>query len=449
MTPTPPGPARGTTAPPSAYPKAAPGKWLFGNVRWWVIAPLLVASTMLNHLNRNVLSQAAPVLKMKLGIDEAALSYVLLSFQSAYIIMHLGAGRIIDRLGTRIGFAASVAFWSVANICHSFATGWRSMAVLRWFLGAGEGGNYPAAAKAIAEWYPPRERSVATGVLNIGTGFGAMAAPVLTTALVAYAWQAPFVVTGLIGFIWVWLWMRYYRKPEEHPWVDQRELIAIRTGAEIVSEKPDASSQGVWRTVLSSRNMWGVSIARFFTEQPWAFCIYWLPTYLNTQRHLDMKGLAIYGWVPFLAADLGCIFGGYLSPTFNRLGFRLLTARKLAITIPCVAMIVVLLAYQAPTVEWAIFYFCIATFSHQALCASLLALPTDLMPKHTVATSLGLTGALGFSGVMLSTAAIGQLAKHGIYAPIFYALAFMDLGAAAILWILVREPSQNPTSTSR
>ncbi len=187
MTPTPPGPARGTTAPPSAYPKAAPGKWLFGNVRWWVIAPLLVASTMLNHLNRNVLSQAAPVLKMKLGIDEAALSYVLLSFQSAYIIMHLGAGRIIDRLGTRIGFAASVAFWSVANICHSFATGWRSMAVLRWFLGAGEGGNYPAAAKAIAEWYPPRERSVATGVLNIGTGFGAMAAPVLTTALVAYA----------------------------------------------------------------------------------------------------------------------------------------------------------------------------------------------------------------------------------------------------------------------
>jgi ACS family hexuronate transporter-like MFS transporter len=224
--------------------------------------------------------------------------------------------------------------------------------------------------------------------------------------------------------------------------VRPEEVTLIRSGTELVAKNDSDAATGVWRTVLTSRNIWGVSIARFFTEQPWAFFIIWIPTYLNTQRHLDMKALGYYGWIPFLAADIGCVTGGYLSPLFSKLGFRLLIARKLAITVPCMTMVFTLFALTAPTVQLALFFFCIGTFSHQAATATILTLPADLMPRHAVATSLGLTGALGFFGVFLSTFVVGRLAEHGHYAPIFWALAFMDLIAAAVIWTMVHEAPQ-------
>ena len=419
-------------------------------VRWRIIAPLLVLSTMLNHLDRNVLANAAPALRSALDIDEIRLSYIVICFQMAYMIMHLGAGRLIDWLGTRRGFAVSVCFWSLANMGHSLATGWRTMAIFRGMLGVGEGGNYPAGAKTVAEWYPPKERSVAMGVLNLGAGFGGLLAPPLTALLIIYfSWHAPFIVTGAIGIFWVFAWLKLYRPPAQHPLVTKEELAYINSGKEDVDlGESEMDPRGVWSLVLRSRNVWGVAIARFFTEQPWSFFVVWIPTYLNTQRGMDLKAIGMFVWIPFVAADLGCLFGGFLSPFFRRLGFNFIIARKLALTIPCLTMIAILFVFQAPSVGWALFLFCVGTFSHQALCATLLSLPADTMPKRAVATSMGLTGSMGFLGALLSTYAIGQLAKLGYYKPVFVSLAFVDVIACVVVWLMVHTPKAACTQNS-
>lgn len=418
-------------------------------MRWWIIAPLIVLSTTLNHLDRNVLSTAAPVLQKTLGFGEREYSWILNSFMVAYMLMHLGMGRIIDHVGTRIGFALTVGFWSVSNMLHGFATGWKSMAFFRGLLGTGEGGNYPAAIKTIGEWFPPRERTVMTGVMNFGAGFGSIGAPILTAYLILhYSWQAAFVVTGMLGFFWIGLWLWLYRPPQSHPWVDvaERELLRSNREADLPARP---ARENVLGTVLRTRNIWGVAIARFFTEQPWSFIMVWFPTYLFKVRGIDLKGLALYVWMPFVAADFGCLCGGFLSPWFRRLGLPLLTARKVALTIPCCLMTVLLFAPHAPTVGWALVCVCIAGFSHQALAATLLALPGDLVPHRMLATSFGLTGFAGFFGVIVSNFVIGVLAERGLYGPIFTTLAFVDLIAAAIIWVVV-QPGQNvaPASSS-
>ncbi len=412
------------------------------NIRWWIIAPLLVMSTMLNHLDRNVLANAAPALRHELNIDELALAKIVISFQIAYMIMHLVAGRIIDMLGTRQGFAIAVTFWSLANMGHALAGGWRSMAFFRGLLGVGEAGNYPGAFKTVAEWFPPEERSTIAGVLNLGAGFGGLIAPPLTAYLIlTYSWHMPFIVSGSFGFIWVLLWLTLFRHPNEHPWLTKKEADLINSGKEITGVDESATEKtSIMKLVLRSRNVWAVAIARFFTEQPWSFFVVWIPTYLNTQRGWDLKQIGMFVWIPFVAADLGCLFGGFLSPFFRKLGFSFLTARKMAITIPSITMIGILFVFNAPTAGWAIFFFCLGTFSHQALCAPLLSIPGDTMPKRTVATSLGLTGSMGFLGAMISTYAIGNLAKMGYYKPVFYTLAFVDLLACLVIWLAVHKP---------
>ena len=420
----------------------APRVGLFPNVRWWIIAPLLLGATTLMHLDRNVLANAAPALRSALGIDEIRLTNIVICFQLAYMIMQLGSGRIIDWLGTRRGFTLSVCFWSLANMAHGLATGWRSMAFFRFMLGVGEAGNFPAGFKAIAEWYPPKERSVAAGVLQLGAGFGGLVAPILTVWLILkYSWHVPFVVTGAIGFIWVIFWLTLYRSPDEHPWVTKAELAHIHSGKEDISvDESQVDKAGVWNQVVRSRNVWAVAIARFFTEQPWSFFVVWIPTYLNTQRGMDLKQIGMYVWIPFVAADLGSLFGGFLSPFFRRLGCSFMIARKLALTVPCLTMIGVMFVFAAPSVGWALFFFCIGTFSHMALCATLMALPADTMPKRTVATSMGLTGMMGSLGAMISTYAIGHLAKLGYYKPIFFTLAFVDVIACGVVWLMVHKP---------
>lgn len=424
----------------------AKNRFSMPHVRWWIIAPLIVLSTTLNSLDRNVLSIAAPLLQETLGFGERKYAWILNAFMVSYMLMHLGFGRLIDYFGSRVGFALAVGFWSISNMLHGFATGWKSMAFYRCLLGAGEGGNYPAAIKTIGEWFPARERTIMTGVMNFGAGFGSMAAPILTAYLmIQYSWQTPFVVTGLIGFVWIALWLWLYKPPELHPWVRPQEREVLRADRNAEAVEPQPADKNVFRTVLRTRNIWGVAIARFFTEQPWSFIMVWFPTYLVNVRGLDLKGLAMYAWMPFLASDIGCLSGGFLSPWFRKLGLPLLTARKVALTIPCCLMTVLLFAPHAPTVGWALACVCLAAFAHQALCATLLALPSDLMPKPMLATSFGLTGCVGFCGVIVSNFIIGALAARGHYGPIFTALAFLDLIAAAIIWFVVVSPNRQIT----
>lgn len=415
----------------------------------WVIAGLLMFATVLNHMDRNVMSMAAPTLKQKLGLDEMMFAWCNVCFLVTYTIMQLFAGRIIDALKTRVGFMLAVAWWSAANILHAFGTGMRSFGCFRVLLGVGEAGLYPAGTKTIAEWFPARERTVALGVLNMGTGIGGMAAIFLTGQLIGDAgrWQLPFVVTGAIGAVWVALWWWFYQSPEKHKLLSAEELHYIQEGQkELQGVEQDGDNRGVWSVVLRDRNVWAISIARFFTEMPWSFFVIWIPTYMAARYGKSPKELSWFLWVPYVGAMLGSITGGFLSPLVRKLGFSLFTARKIALTIPCLLMIAILFVSTAPSIYWAIAFFLVGNFAHQALCATMLTLPADLLPKRAVATANGMTGSIGFLGVTFFTIYVGIYAKNADYSHLFKVMAFVDVLAAAIIWLFVHRPKAAPAA---
>jgi ACS family hexuronate transporter-like MFS transporter len=397
--------------------------------------------TIVNYLDRSCLSVAAPTLKKQLTINEVDFSHIVIAFQITYLVMQPLSGRLIDWLNIRVGLAVSLVWWSIAQMLTAGAAGWQSFAALRGLLGVGEAANFPSAAKAVSQWFRPSERTVAMGILNVGSGIGALIAPPLCVYLILqFSWQTAFVVTGAIGLVWVGVWLWFYRSPEEHPWMSPEELAHIRAGqAELVVDEAPAAT-GTWKTVVGQKNFWALAIARFLSEPAWQFFTYWIPLYLATERHMKLKEIGYFAWVPFLAADVGCIFGGVLSPFFVKQGFNVLTARKLAATVCGILMIFAAFIGKAPTASWAIVFFCVGAFAHQAMSSTLLTLPADLFPRRTVATANGLSGMIGGFGGMIFTAIVGEVALHIGYTPLFAAMSIFDLIGAFFLWSLMREP---------
>jgi ACS family hexuronate transporter-like MFS transporter len=413
-------------------------------LRWW-IAGLLTCITIINYLDRTALAVVAPTLKKELAIDEVSYSYVVIAFQVVYGLTQPFAGRFIDWLNIRWGFAVSLAWWSIAQALTGFAGGWRSLAVFRGVLGVGEAGNFPGAIKTVSQWFPAKERTLATGIINLGSGIGSLIAPpVVVILILRYDWRAAFIATGALGLVWVVLWLLVYRSPEDHPRLSAKELAHIRQDDDaLVAEAPASAARGVWRVVLPQRNFWGLAAARFLSEPAWQLFTYWIPYYLITQRGLDLKQVAYFAWVPFLAADLGCLFGGVLSPFFIGRGYAVLKARKLAATVPSLLMMLAIFTGRAPTAALAILFFSVGAFSHQALSSTLLTLPADLFPKRTVATANGLSGMAGYAGGMLFTWIVGRTVTTIGYGPIFTGIAFFDLIGTALLWTLLREPERS------
>jgi ACS family hexuronate transporter-like MFS transporter len=399
--------------------------------------------TIVNYLDRACLSVAAPTLKRELAMDEEDFSHIVMAFQISYLLMQPISGRIIDWLNIRAGVALSILWWSLAQMLAAFAGGWQAFALFRGLLGVGEAGAFPGAAKTVALWFRPRERTLATGILNVGAGFGAAIAPPFVVYLIlAYGWQSAFVVTGGVGVFWVALWTLLYRSPEEHPWMSPAERALLEEGQEeLVAEE---APQGIWKAVLSRRDFWGVAIARFFSEPAWQFFTYWIPLYLVSERHMNLKEIGYFAWLPFLAGDVGCLFGGVLSPLFIRLRCSVLMARKLSASVCAVLMVFAIFIRKAPTPAWAIVFFCVAAFAHQAMSSTLLTLPADLFPKRAVATANGLSGSVGGLGGMLFTLVVGIVALKIGYGPLFTAIAFFDLFGSAALWTLLREPARTP-----
>jgi ACS family hexuronate transporter-like MFS transporter len=414
-------------------------------LRWW-IAVLLMGVTVVNYLDRACLSVAAPVLKKDLSINEVDFSHIVVAFQITYLVMQPLSGRIIDWLEIRAGLAISIVWWSLAQMLTAFATGWRGFAGLRGLLGIGEAGNFPGAAKAVSQWFRPRERTLATGILNVGAGIGALIAPPLVVYLILrFSWQAAFVVTGATGLVWVLFWLLFYRPPEQHPWMSPTELAYIREGQSEWRVEAFSEDRSVWKSVLRQRNFWAVAAARFLSEPAWQFFTYWIPLYLATERHMKLKEIGYFAWAPFLAADVGSVVGGLLSPMFLKLGVSVMTARKLSASTCAVLMMFAIFIGAAPTAGWAIMFFCVAAFAHQAMSAILLTLPADLFPHEAVATANGLSGSIGGLGGMLFTMVIGVVALNVGYRPIFVAIAFFDLIGSTLLWALLREgPLRTP-----
>jgi ACS family hexuronate transporter-like MFS transporter len=409
------------------------------NLRWWIVGMLTIV-TVVNYLDRSCLAVTAPVLKKLYSINEQQFSYIIMAFQISYLLMQPATGRLIDWLNLRVGFAIAIFWYSAAQMLTAFASSWRSLALFRALLGAGEAGNFPGAIKTVSIWFKPRERTVATGVLNVGSSLGAMIAPPLVAFIILKgSWQAAFVITGIISAVWGLVWLLFYQPPEKNRFLRREELDEIQALARDEDSLDRPGKTGVWKTVLPQRNFWGIAIARFFSEPAWQFYVYWIPLYLATERNLDLKGIAYFAWLPFLAGDLGCLFGGVLSPLYIRMKLSVLNARKAAAVTSAVLMVTAIFIGSAPTAGWAIFFFCVGSFCHQSMSSTLLTLPADLFPKRAVATANGLTGPLAHLGGMLFTLTVGYVVVHIGYKPLFTCMALFDLAGAALLCILIRQ----------
>ena len=403
-------------------------------LRWRLIG-LITLGTILNYLARSTLSVAAPQLKTEFGMTTEDYSWVVLAFQASYTIMQTVAGSVLDALGTRLGFFLFAVGWGLANMAHALATGWPSLAVFRALLGATEAAAIPAGAKTVSEWFPPRERSLATSVFQMGTSVGNMIAPPLVAfCIIAWNWQAAFVVTGALSLAWAFLWYWSYRSPADHPALSEEERAAITAArGEDVASKPTSRNE-----LLKSRAFWGIAIPRFFAEPAWQTFNFFIPLYLVTRWNLDLKSIALWAWMPFLAADFGSLAAGVLPSWLMRRGVPLVASRKVTMTVGALCMIGPACIGLAASPGIAILLFCVGGFAHQMLSGALITLCADMFDSRTVGTASGMAGTSAWVGGMLFTLLIGQSADAWGYDPLFAALAGLDLLAAGVLSSLLR-----------
>jgi len=374
-------------------------------------------------------------------MSTAQYSYVVAAFQLAYTVVQPMAGIVLDLFGTRIGLTVFAVAWSLANMAHALATGWMSLAFFRGLLGLSEGAVIPAGLKAVAEWFPDRERSVAFGWVNAGTSLGGMIAPPLVVGcILAGSWQLAFLVTGGIGLVWAAGWFAFYRTPQTHSRIGPDERAHIEAGQ---SPSAGPAARGAWRAVLATRKFWATALPRFLSEPAWQTFNFWIPLYLVSVRHMDLKEIAMFAWLPFLAADLGSIVGGYVAPIVMRLtGATLFAARKFTVLSGAVLMLGPACIGLAANAYVAIALFCIGGFAHQLLSGALTTLSADLFPREQVATASGLAGTASWTGGLLFSLLVGQLAATIGYNPLFASLAALDLTGTAILFVLLRPSSQ-------
>ncbi len=406
-------------------------------LRWWIVA-LVCGGTILNYLARNSLGVLAPQLKASLHFTTAEYSYVVGAFQLAYTVMQPVCGMIIDLIGLRLGFAIFAVGWSLANMLHAGAGGWMSMAAFRGLLGLTEAAAVPSGIKAVGAWFPAKERSVAVGYFNAGTSLGALIAPPIVIGLsLAYSWRAAFIVTGAGGLLWAALWYLVYRPPQTHPAISPAELAYIEAG----QTPPAPREPGAMVRILKSRAFWALAIPRFLAEPAWQTFSFWIPLYLATERHMDLKQIAIFAWLPFLAADLGGILGGYISPfLMRRLGMRLIPSRTAGVVLGAVLMIGPGCIGLAADPYTAIGLFCVGGFAHQMISVLINTLSADVFAPEVVATANGFVGTAGWAGGLLFSLSIGAFADTVGYGPLFGCLAVFDLVGAVALVSLIRSP---------
>lgn len=406
-------------------------------LRWWMIS-LIMLGAIVNYLTRATLSVAAPTLIKDLHIGPQEYSWINAAFQGA-IMLQPFCGYVLDVLGLKTGYAIFAVAWSFINIAHAFARSWPMFAVLRGMLGLAEGSANPAGMKATSEWFPANERGFAGGIYNVGASVGSMLAPPLVAwAILFYSWQFAFVITGSLGLIWVVLWLRFYHSPSSHSSLSDQERDYIAAGQEAALAQPVRPSLV---RIGSQRNFWGIALPRFLADPTWGTLTVWLPLYLSTVRHMDLKHIALTAWLPFLAADIGCIFGGFLSRGFQRRGLTLINSRRATFTFGALIMVSVAFVGAVESPYSALALLCVAGFAHQTLSVTVITMSSDLFPRSEVATVAGMAGVFGNFGLLLFSLAIGGLVTTVGYSPFFVCLGLLDLAGAALLWILVKDPA--------
>ena len=406
-------------------------------LRWWMIG-LLMLGSIINYLTRSALGVAAPTLLSQLHITEKQYSWIVSTFQTAIMFQPV-SGYVLDVVGLKIGFAMFAIAWSCISMAHALAYSWQSLAALRGLLGFAEGCANPAGMKATSEWFPAKERHFAGGVFNLGASAGSMiAAPLVAWAILTYNWQTAFVITGVIGLAWVCLWLLFYQSPAKHPALSDTERAYILEGQETHLTGSGRPSIG---RILGQRNFWGIALPRMLADPTWGTLTFWLPLYLTTVRHFNLKEIALSVSLPFLAADLGCLFGGSISHTLQRhFGSSLINARRGAFTLGALLMTGVGFVGFVDSPYVAVALLSLAGFAHQTLSVTVITMSSDLFKRNEVATVAGMAGTCGNAGLLAFNLLIGGLVATVGYSPFFVGLAVLDLMGAALLWTLVREP---------
>jgi len=394
---------------------------------------------MINYADRLALSIVSRDLRAEFRMTEQAYSYVITFFFVAYAIMYAGSGYLADRLGTRRGFAVFVATWSVAAMLHALVRGTWSLGWARFLLGLSEPGNWPAAAKAVAEWFPSGQRALGVGIFNAGSSLGsAIAPPMVAYLTLRYGWRFAFLFTGSLGILWLVAWLFLYQPPHLSRLLRAEEYAVIKEQVEPPADATPAAPSSInWRKVIAMRECYTLILARFFTDPVIYFVIFWLPEYLRKERGFDLKAVGDYAWVPFVVGGVGYILGGWLSGRLMGAGWALPSARKFVMLLGALVMPASIVAPLVPAAWMAIAATCFVTFGHALFVSNVQTLPTDLFRGHEIGTASGFSGMGGAIGGILANLGTGYIVQHFSYAPIFFLAGLMHpLSIALVYWLL-------------
>ncbi|WP_233967021.1 MFS transporter [Pectobacterium polaris] len=422
----------------NSSPIATKGKRTFRNLRWWVLSLFLLGVTV-NYITRNSLGILAPELKTSMGITTEQYSWIVGAFQLAYTIFQPICGWLIDVIGLKIGFMICAVIWALMCIFHAGAGSWLHLAILRFFMGASEAAATPANAKTLGEWFPKKERPIAAGWAGVGFSIGAMLAPPIIVVAHAYlGWQGAFMFSGGLALLWVALWWLFYHNPEDHPNLSREELDFIRQDNEAPPVKLPFFT--ALKTVSKNKRFYGIAIPAFMAEPAWAVLSFWVPLYLANERGMDLKQIAMFAWLPFLAADLGSIASGYLTRLYTR-WFGCSRVNSIVASSVTGAFLMLSLALVAISKDpWvAILLISIGGFGHQVISCMLSALVVESFDKGQMATVNGMRGSFAWIASFLFSLLIGVTADKIGFNPLFVAMGFFDLIGAIFLIAFIAE----------
>jgi len=418
------------------------GGFKFSGLRWLIIGMVFFA-TLINYIDRLTISVLAPLIVKDLQLSNTEFGGIATWFLLAYTISQSLSGKLYDRIGIKKGFMVSIVIWSVAAMAHAFAVGLRSLSFFRFILGLGEAGNWPGAAKTVAEWFPARQRAFGMAIFNSGAAIGSIVAPPIIVGLTAYFghWYETFLVTGALGFIWLIFWWLIYDSPEKHKWLTKEEYALIRADDDEKKEVSAAESEQTekavgWFKLLTYRQTWGIVLSRFLVDPVWWLYITWLPLFLNQVHGFDLKQIGLFAWVPYVAADAGSLFGGWLSGFLIGRGWSVNAARKIVIGFAACLMPAGILAAYTPDSMTALALIGVVLFGFQVWINNVQTLPSDFFPKRAVGSVAGLGGTGAGIGSMIFIFTTGWVVDSFSYTPILIAAGLLAPIGTVVLFAL-------------
>lgn len=408
-----------------------PPRRIIRHLRWYICTLLFFAATI-NYLDRQVIGILKPTLEKEFGWSQIDYSNIVFWFQTAYAAGLLLVGRVMDWMGTRKGFSIAVIFWSIAAAGHALARSVFGFGVARFALGLGEAGNFPASIKTVAEWFPKKERALATGIFNAGTNVGVLAAAAIVPWVTAsFGWKWAFIVTGLVGFVWLAFWWVIYRHPDDHPNLSEEERRHIQ------SDPPDPEVRTPWRRLLPHRQTWAFAVGKFMTDPIWWVYLFWLPSFLNDKYGIDLKSVALPLIIVYLIADVGSVAGGWLSSSLIQRGWTINRARKTAMLICAVSVTPIVFAAQVTNVWVAVLLVGLAAAAHQGWSANMFTTASDMFPRRVIGSVVGIGGFAGALGGMIIAKVVGYILEWtDSYVPIFIIAASAYLVALLVIHLL-------------